>query len=54
MPLDYQSTLYAIAEQRNKLEEEERKKQEEAGNKSPHLTSQQAIALEDELQGVIV
>lgn len=52
MPLDYINTLYAIAETRLK-EEEKQKEREKAEGKTPSMSTSEALALEDELEGVV-
>jgi len=52
MPLSYISTLYKIAEEREKAEQA-RKKAEEAQGKTPGISQREAEALEDELEGMM-
>lgn len=52
MPLDYVNTLWKIAEERTKAEQEEKEKAEANGEKN-HLTNTEAMYLQDEMEAAI-
>lgn len=52
MPLDYINALYKIAIERQKEEQKRREEAEKNGEDAP-MGEAEAIALEDELEGVI-
>jgi hypothetical protein len=52
MPLDYISTLYMLAVERQKAEQKERERAIAEG-KEPQMGQAEAIALEDELEATL-
>jgi len=52
MPLDYINTLYMMAIDRQKAEQKEREEAEAKGEQ-PKMGEAEALALEDELAGVL-